>query len=217
MAAAVSTTFVTVIDNRAGGKVMCELVKDAVSRAVDDIDLISIVDGKVVRSNELMVPIARLVITSTQKILGNVENVSKKKDKVTKVPFSLQLSEPFNSESLYNARSLRRNGGTMKNKRGDKMTSLAGSDRRSQFENSMATKPLGCLRKKISSIPRRNDAPNLTVIKPVLENFAESLDYQTHRSRKKDRYFNGNVVLSLAQLVRGYSRSLERRNWRKQT
>lgn len=49
---------------------------------------------------------------------------------------------------------------------------------------------------------KRDDAPGLTVIKPVPDKFVEAFDYRTYRLRKKSQHFDGHVASNVANFVK---------------
>lgn len=66
----------------------------------------------------------------------------------------------------------------------------------------MLRKPSARSRKTSSSKKERGDAPKLTVIKPILDNFDEALDSRTYRLRKRSKLFDGHVSLNVDKFVK---------------
>lgn len=88
-----------------------------------------------------------------------------------------------------------------KNTKGNKLESLCGIDRSGRFRDSIVRKPLAQTKKSISSKRTKDDVPRLNVIKAILVNFAEFLDYRTYRPRRRSQYFDEPVASSVSNFV----------------
>lgn len=202
MGTAISTAVGTAVADQISQGMVSKMVKEEAFQLVRNPEVKTMIAAELTRSDELMSPIAKFVAKSVKQEARNVEYVRKEEPRIEVTPPSPPSSDPSDSESSRDSRRSRRSHRPRKSRKRRGSTSPSNSDWGSLSEDSMKSKPSIRSKKSSSSRLRNDDAPVLTVIRPVLDSFREALDYRTYRLRKRSQHFNGHVASNVAKFVK---------------